>query len=79
MQAIIFTTLKNKTLLQQILNWGSVSHVKFQMYFTGKNFSNILKQKHDIIITTEKFIARRLKNEGYKVVLVEKEWRGLNV
>lgn len=45
------------------------------MYFTGKDFRNILKQKHDIIVTTEKFIVTRLKKEGYKCLLLKTKWK----
>ena len=74
MQVIIFSSIKNKRLLQQILNWGGNSHIKFQMYFSMRNFKNILKQKHDFIICTEKSHAAVLKEGGYKAFLVEDNW-----
>ncbi len=77
MTIIIFSSIKNKALLQEILDWGKVSHIKFQMYFTLRNVESILKQKYSFIVATEISQARALKKAGYKVILIENEWKGI--
>lgn len=71
---IIFSSTKNKKMLQQILNWGRNSHIKFQMYFTLNNMKQHLKQKHDFIVVTEKSHVAALKKAGVKCVLIEDNW-----
>ncbi len=63
-------------MLQQIMDWSKSTHIKFQMYFTKdvKVMKNVMKQKHDLVICTEKFLAVRSKKAGAKPILIEKEW-----
>jgi hypothetical protein len=71
MNLIIFTTLKDRQLLQDMMNWTSKTKHKSQILFTGKNLKVVLSQKYDMIICTEKFIEAGLKKRGYKAILKE--------
>lgn len=74
MQVIIFTSIGNKKLLQQILDWGVKSPLKFQMYFC-KDKKNVLQfSKDGFVVTTDSNVAKILKQASKKFVFIEKDW-----
>lgn len=65
-------------MLQEILNWGNLPNITFQMTFTtDKNKMNQFLQynKADMIVSCSRPSAFFLSKRGLKFVYVENNWK----
>ena len=82
MNILILADKKNKTMLQQILDWGKFQDViKFQMTFTTdkKKIDDIIKYgKYDFIISSTELMSKHLQESGKRFIKMNKSWeRGM--
>lgn len=75
---LIFADRNNKHMIQEILDWGLLPNITFQMTFTTDK--NKMKQflqynKADMIVTCTKAAALFLSKRGLKFIYVENNWK----
>lgn len=78
MKILIFANLKEKKLLQQVMDWSKVSHIKFQMMFNNeeKYIKQMLYNSPNtfIVVLNEPKTGRILKKLNKRFVTVKNDW-----
>lgn len=78
MQVLIFANLKERKLLQQIMDWSKVTHIKFQMVFVNNEKqiqqTLIMNKTNFIVVLNDLKTVKILKKLKKRPILVKGDW-----